>query len=107
MLFREKVPTITPRDAAEQYARRELQLVDVRGDAELAEIRIPGARHIPLNQVRQRAPELDRDRPVAFVCRSGRRSAMAARTAARAGVRALNVEGGVVAWEREGLPVAR
>ena len=42
---------------------------------------------------------------VAFVCRSGRRSAAAAATAARAWVGAANVRGGMLAWHEARLPV--
>lgn len=44
-------------------------------------------------------------KPVAFVCRSGSRSAMATRQARQAGIDAHNVSGGMLAWERQGLPV--
>ena len=54
------------------------QIVDVREDEEVAEGTIPGAIHIPLGQLSARAGELDRERPVITVCRSGRRSAHAA-----------------------------
>jgi len=40
-------------------------------------------------------------RSVAFVCRSGMRSAMASRTARAAGLVAHNVRGGMLAWDRE------
>jgi rhodanese-related sulfurtransferase len=57
-------------------------LVDVREDRERAHGFAPGSRHLPLGQLKQRLGELPSDRPVAFICQSGRRSAMAA-TAAR------------------------
>jgi adenylyltransferase/sulfurtransferase len=43
------------------------------------------------------------NQPVAFICQSGRRSAMAATAARRAGLDAHNVSGGMTAWERHGL----
>jgi rhodanese-related sulfurtransferase len=42
-------------------------------------------------------------RPVDLICHSGRRSAMAATAARRAGLDAHNVSGGMTAWERQGL----
>ncbi len=41
--------------------------------------------------------------PIAFVCKSGRRSEMAAQTARKAGLDASNVSGGMEAWETAGL----
>jgi rhodanese-related sulfurtransferase len=87
---------------AGQQAGR-LLLVDVREDAERARGFAPGSRHLPLGQLKQRLGELPADRPVAFICQSGRRSAMAATAARRAGLDAHNVSGGMTAWERHGL----
>lgn len=104
MLFR-RSNSLTPSEAAASLRRGDLQLVDVRARAELAEASVAGATHIPLGELNGRLGELDRDRPVAFLCRSGSRSAMATRTAAKAGLDAANVTGGVLAWQRAGLPL--
>ena len=105
MLLR-RSPALTPDQAAEALARGELQLVDVREARELADARVIGAAHIPLGQLVVRLGELDRRRPVAFLCRSGSRSAAATRIATKAGLNASNVRGGVMAWKRAGLPLA-
>jgi rhodanese-related sulfurtransferase len=104
MLFR-RSKSVTPSDAAAALRRGELQLVDVRNAAELAGARVEGATHIPLRQLTARLGELDPARPVAFLCHSGARSALATRSAARAGLDAANVRGGVNAWARAGLPM--
>ena len=78
-------------------------LVDVRGDAERAHGFAPGSLHVPLGELKQRLGELPTARPVAFICHSGRRSAMAATAAHRAGLDARNVSGGMSAWQRQGL----
>lgn len=104
MLFR-RSNSLTPNEAAAAMRRGELQLVDIREPAELAQGRVVGARHIPLGQLTSRLAEIDRSRPVAFLCRSGSRSAFATRSAAKAGLDAANVKGGVVAWSRAGLPL--
>ena len=84
-----------------------LALVDVRELDERARGFAPGSRHLPLGQLKARLSELPRDRPVAFICQSGRRSAMAATAARRAGLDARNVTGGMNAWERKGLDIDR
>jgi rhodanese-related sulfurtransferase len=43
---------------------------------------------------------------VAVICRSGNRSAAATRFLRRHGLDVVNVSGGMVAWERRGLPIA-
>ena len=78
-----------------------LVLYDVREGNERAESFVPGSRHLPLGQVKARLGELPRDKPVAFVCRTGRRSGMATATARRAGYDAHNVKGGMTAYEQE------
>ncbi len=78
-----------------------LALYDVREGNERAEDFIPGSRHLPLGQVKARLGELPRDKPVAFICRTGRRSAMATSTARRAGFDAHNVKGGMTAWDQQ------
>jgi len=55
------------------------QLVDVRSLAEFAAGNVPGSVNIPLDEIRQRAKELDPQRWVIVFCASGTRSAMARR----------------------------
>jgi rhodanese-related sulfurtransferase len=102
MLFKRKHTMDVAEAQAGQQAGR-LILVDVREDGERARGFAPGSRHLPLGQLKQRLGELPADRPVAFICQSGRRSAMAATAARRAGLDAHNVSGGMIAWERQGL----
>jgi rhodanese-related sulfurtransferase len=49
--------------------------------------------------------EIERNRPVAVICRSGNRSAMATDWLRRQGVDARNVHGGMIAWNLHGLPL--
>ncbi|WP_217914982.1 rhodanese-like domain-containing protein [Miltoncostaea marina] len=80
-----------------------LVLVDVREPSERARGAAPGSRHLPLGRLEEGLGRLPADRPVAFICQSGRRSAMAAALARRVGLDARNVSGGMRAWERHGL----
>ena len=65
---------------------------------------IPEALHIPMGDLNTRLSELDRTRPVIVVCRSGNRSARVADALNSAGYTADTMEGGMVAWQRAGLP---
>jgi rhodanese-related sulfurtransferase len=83
-------------------------LLDVREADEYAEVHAPNSTLIPLGQLPQRLQELgaDKSRPVVLICRSGRRSAAALALLEVAGFSSLsNVEGGMLAWQKAGLPV--
>jgi rhodanese-related sulfurtransferase len=105
--LRKHVSTITPGAASDRFFMGLVVIVDVRSDAEWKRVRVPGATHIPLGQVARRLHEVRRDRPVAFVCRSGHRSTLAARRAARQRDDVTSIEGGMNAWLAAGLPAAR
>lgn len=86
-----------------------LQIVDVREAPEFIDRlgRLPGAKLVPLSQLMGRLDELDRERPVVAVCRSGVRSAQASVLLSKAGFgKVANLAGGMLRWKTEGLPVA-
>ncbi len=83
-------------------------VVDVREADEFASVRIEGAFHVPSSQFAQRVTEIPRDRPVVVICASGGRSAAVTDHLLNNGWTDVgNVAGGIVAWERFGLPVRR
>ena len=93
------------------YERRErepdLQILDVREDSEWRAQRIPGAVHVPYHDIEEISPRLDRSRPIAVICESGQRSAVAASIVQRLGASDVIhvVDGGVGTWARAGHPV--
>lgn len=80
-------------------------ILDVRQPREFRTGHIRGAEPVPLARLARLAPDLPRNRDVVCICRTGRRSRAAARQLGKAGVRAFNLEGGMLAWYRAGLPV--
>lgn len=83
-------------------------LIDVRTPGEFAQGHAPGATLIPLDQLPQRLGELQgaKDQPIALICRSGNRSGMAQGILEKAGFsQTVNIEGGMNAWTKAGLPV--
>jgi rhodanese-related sulfurtransferase len=107
------IPSILPRDAAAAVdpagpgdpATRPL-IVDVREPNEFASERIPGAVLVPLSQFVDRHAKLPRDRPLVMQCHSGSRSSSATMYLIQAGwTDVRNLEGGIAAWMRDGLPV--
>lgn len=103
------VATTTPAAIAPRAASGEVLLVDVREDGEWAAGRAPDAVHVPLAEVGRELGALRAradGRPIAFICRTGRRSAQAAKLAVDAGVpQVINVSGGMGAWVAAGLPL--
>jgi hydroxyacylglutathione hydrolase len=84
-------------------------VLDVRERDEWESGHIPGSQHIPYHDLRELPAELDPELPVAAVCASGQRAAVAASLLQRHGAsRVLHVvEGGVPRWERSGWPLER
>jgi rhodanese-related sulfurtransferase len=85
-------------------------ILDVREDKEYASGHIPKARHIPLGQLAGRLQELDKfkGKPILVTCRSGQRSARACGMLKKAGFETVyNQAGGIMAWERANLPIAK
>jgi rhodanese-related sulfurtransferase len=66
-----------------------------------------GAALIPLPQFEQRAPqELPKDKPIYVICNSGNRSTVASAILIKDGYKKVyNIDGGIQAWLRAGLPV--
>jgi hydroxyacylglutathione hydrolase len=86
-----------------------LQVLDVRERSEWDGGHIPGSLHLPYHDIRALPEALDPDCPVAVICGSGQRSAVAASLLKRFGVDEVIhvVDGGVPRWEREGWPIER
>ena len=83
-----------------------VQIVDCREQNEWDASRAEGMTLMPLDSIAQRMGELDKERPVIVVCRSGRRSLIAAQQLAAAGftdVKSMN--GGLIAWAELGYPL--
>ncbi|MDX8386769.1 MAG: rhodanese-like domain-containing protein [Gallionella sp.] len=85
-------------------------LLDVREPSEYSDVHAPNATLIPLGQLSSRLQEIatHKDQPVLVVCRSGGRSAKAVTILEKAGYSQVNnVNGGMNAWESEGLAVIK
>lgn len=74
-------------------------VLDVRTEEELFAARLPGATHIPLQELPMRYVELNPAQPIAVLCHHGVRSEMAARFLERNGFQDVSsVDGGLDAW---------
>ena len=96
------VAEITPTEFVERRSRGEsLTLLDVREEWELGVASVPDVIHIPMGEVADRLAEIDRNREVVVLCRSGRRSLQVANFLQQNGFQAVNLAGGILAWSRE------
>ena len=82
-------------------------VLDVRQPDEYAESHVKGSTLIPLDQLALRFDELPKDQEIMVICRSGNRSGIATGLLQRAGFKASNVKGSMLAWQKHTLPVER
>jgi len=95
---------ITPRELAARLERADdsFDLIDVREPYEWSIARINGARLVPLAQIPKTLPSLDKTREIVVMCRSGVRSADAARFMQAQGFsRVKNLAGGILRWSND------
>ncbi|WP_373862774.1 rhodanese-like domain-containing protein [Nocardia amamiensis] len=80
-------------------------LLDVREDDEWRLGHAPGAIHIPMVDVPARIDELENDADLYVVCRQGGRSLQVVEYLTHIGYDAIQVRGGMVAWQQAGRPL--
>ncbi len=100
---------ISPKEARDMLRNTQNTIiVDVRTDAEVAEVAIPKSLHIPIDELYLRLHEIPVDANVIFHCQSGGRSSQASIFADEAGyTNVYNLKGGIMEWIASGLPVVR
>ncbi|QIM20123.1 MBL fold metallo-hydrolase [Phycicoccus sp. HDW14] len=87
--------------ADDAVADPDVQVVDIRNAGEVAAGMVPGARHIPLAELADRAGELDAGRPVLVYCAGGWRSSVAASLLRAKGLADVSdILGGYGAWDQ-------
>ena len=88
-------------------AKGEVVLIDVRTDVEFAQGSIEGAKHMPLHMLPLVADQLENEKPVVLICRSGARSAQACAFLSSKGFgNVFNLRGGVMGWAQAGMALA-
>jgi len=110
-----EIETLSIEDALKLHGRDDVTLVDLRDIRELQrEGRVPGAIHCPRGMLEfwidpespYHKPVFAADKKFVFFCAGGLRSALAAQTAQRMGMKPVaHIEGGFGAWKRAGGPV--
>jgi rhodanese-related sulfurtransferase len=94
--------SVTAGEAISLVASGDLWLLDVREDFEWSSGHAPGAHHIPLGELGLRQGELPDDVTIAVICHVGQRSRMVTNALVDADYAAVDVAGGMVAWQASG-----
>ena len=102
-----EAPGITP---TALHAKREAGeapvVIDVRSAEEYASGHVPGAVHIPYDQVADRIAEVDAPHGVALYCMVGPRARKGESALIASGYEGVfHLEGGLAAWKEVGLPI--
>ncbi|MFF2327528.1 MULTISPECIES: rhodanese-like domain-containing protein [unclassified Streptomyces] len=84
-------------------------VLDVREDNEWAAGHVEGALHIPMSDFVSRFGELaeaaEEGRRLHVMCRVGGRSAQVTQYLVQQGIDAVNIDGGMLAWDGAGRPM--
>jgi rhodanese-related sulfurtransferase len=96
---------VSPQQAKELIDQG-VQIVDVRNPDELPKDgAMPNAKLVPLNSFLANPRAHIQQDNILFMCKVGQRSAIACEMAAAVGFTKLyNLEGGIEAWKKQGLP---
>tara|TARA_B100001996_G_scaffold357363_1_gene321262 strand:- start:818 stop:1165 length:348 start_codon:yes stop_codon:yes gene_type:complete len=95
------IPEISIDELAELNLEK-ICLVDVREKYEFIEMRVPGAKLLPLSEVPENLAAFPSDSPVYLICASGNRSGVAGDFLAGHKIDAINVAGGTKGWVMSG-----
>jgi rhodanese-related sulfurtransferase len=97
-------------EAVQLINRKDALVIDVRDTGEYEAGHIAGARHVPEKQLTERLKDLEKfkDRALIVVCRSGMRSGAAVQVLRGGGFNeAVNLRGGIAAWEQAAMPLEK
>jgi rhodanese-related sulfurtransferase len=100
----DSTPQISATEAVELLAGNAV-LLDVREQHEWDAGHAPQARHLAMSELSERVAEIPPDVAVICVCHVGGRSAAVSDALNRAGWNALNLSGGMAAWQDAGFAV--
>lgn len=103
--------SVTVGEAFEMVKDTNVVVLDVRTEGEFnGELgHVEHALLIPVQELEQRVGELEplKDKTILAICRTGRRSGTATGILKAKGFTAINVEGGMVRWNEQRLPVQK
>ena len=101
---------LRPHEAVQLLNRENAVALDVRSASEFESGHVIDARHIPLQELKQRAEELKRfkGKPILVCCAAGTVSAQAVKDLRGMGFEQVSrLKGGIAAWRAENLPLTQ
>lgn len=98
---------IRTEELAELLKQRAVVPVDTRDAFSYGRARIPGAKHLPLDEIEGRLAELHMMGQPVLYCRAGDRTKELAEKLARDGIGVPFLEGGFLMWEADMLPIEK
>lgn len=101
---------LNPTEVVQLMNREKAQVIDVCSADEFAAGHVVGARHVALDELESRLPQVVKNKavPVVLVCASGMRSSRAVAIARKLGYeKAQSLAGGMGAWRSANLPVEK
>lgn len=109
-LYANEPPAPVKIEQAEKQLADGVQLLDVRTKEEWNGGHLQGAKLVTLSKegfVDKAKATLDPKKPVLVYCKSGGRSAKAAKQLREAGFTVYDLDGGITAWQKAGKPVQK
>jgi len=104
------IKEVNTSDALQLINHKDAIVLDVRERSEYDAGHVLNAKFIPLGKLKERMGELEkyRDHPIVVVCRSGNRSGTACFLLTKQGfAQAYNLAGGILAWQKNQLPLEK
>jgi rhodanese-related sulfurtransferase len=101
---------LTQLQATQKINQGKTLVLDVRSAEEFASGHLANAKNIPLNELESRIKEIEKSKThtVIAVCAKGVRSSNAVAILNKAGFeQAFSLDGGVAAWQSQGLPTVK
>jgi len=97
-------------EAVQLINRQDAVVIDVRDTGEYEAGHLASAKHVVEKQLTERLQDLEKfkGRPMIVVCQSGMRSSTAVQVLRRSGFeQAVNMRGGIGAWQQAGMPLEK
>lgn len=104
-----EIKVVTPEEMKSLLEQKDVQLVDVRTEAERKDGFIEHSQNIDFNSPTfdEDILKLDKSRPVVLYCKSGGRSAKCAEKLKAAGfIKIFDLEGGITKWKFKGFEIS-
>ncbi|MDX8336385.1 MULTISPECIES: rhodanese-like domain-containing protein [Cetobacterium] len=99
-MLEERYKTLTQTEVKEAMKNNDVVLLDVRTEDEYFDVSLKETINIPLNELEERAEELDKNKTYITFCRSGIRSKTAALILMEKGFgKVFNSQEGILTWK--------